>query len=506
MSQRKLFIRSNLKKTLAFAAFAAFISGCQSAQESPTKIETTTAPQAADRAAERVATADVPSAPDSSAKARRSELLDKVIDLNKSMQTKEDAGVLPPLESADVNARQTIEAAVKRHKEVLDLRPLRTYEHITAADLAPLETQEAIDHVRALDLSRLELSDRELMPIRNLKLKKLCLAMDRCNNLDFIDNMKTLQVLEVSLIPLTPKAFERLSKLSELTTLDVSRTGLTDQTLNYLASLKKLRQLALEGDHVSYDQLLKFKKQFPHCHFACGFSKIEDSKNMLRFQGTINDGEYATTAKALEEQIKRWHDQKPPDKDSIEKGYGLLAQCLAESGKRKEAEAMFKKGLEITFSCDTEHLSLWSGPPSIYLKYLAQIGKWDEAVRFRRLLEQKALSQRGTVASLNSSWINARGSNYEFMGMELSEARKYDRAADAYTKAATLYQASDEQLLDRAISCELLASDAYRNSGNKIPAINAIKEAQRILPQLKQVDEKLAITKERELDERMKHL
>ena len=412
----------------------------------------------------------------------------------------------PETESRDTDARQIVETAVKQGNELLDLSRLRTYEHITAVDLAPLESQKAIKHIRILDASELNLSDVDLMPIKNLKLQELNLTKNRCDDLAALATMQTLQNLTLAMVPLNAKGFERISNLSNLETLSLNHTGLTDATLHYLSPLKKLKSLSLEGNHLSYDHLLKFKKQLPHCHFNCGFSKTEDSKEITGIKTSIKDKAYADTAKTLEEQLKLWKEQKPQDKSSMEKGYALLGQCLAQTGRKKEAEAMFKKGLELTFSCDTEHLSLWTGPAAQYLSYLAEEGRWDDTVRFRRLLEQKALTQRGTIASLNSAWMEERAKNYEFMGMALTQDKKFERAADAYNKAATLYQGADEPALDRAISCKLLAADDYKAAGNKIPAISSINDAKRIIPELIKVDEKLAAAKERELDEKLKQL
>ncbi|HEY9760741.1 MAG TPA: hypothetical protein V6C97_36630 [Oculatellaceae cyanobacterium] len=499
MSHHKVFTNITLQTTLALTTLGILAAGCQTVQNAP--VASPGKPGIA--GADKQEVNETPTS-DSDTKARRSKLLDNLTDLNSSLKAKEDSGLLPSIDGTEISAKQTIESLVKKHNQSMDLRQLRTYERVTAADLAPLEGEDAIEHIRSLNLARLELTDEALMPIRSLKLTELDLTMNRCSGLDCVSDMKSLEKLSVPLMPLTPKAFQRIGRLKALTFLDLGETGLTDDSLHHLEQLKKLKTLYIQGNHLSYEPVLRLKKQLPHCHFSCGFAKREDSKNIVRFDTEMKNGEYTQTIRALEAQMKRWHEKKPPDKDSLEKAYGMLGWCLANVDRKAEAETAFKKGLEITFACDTEHLALWAGPPAMYLKYLKLEKKWDESIRFRRLLEQKALSQRGTVSSLHSSWANARAENFQSMGFDLSQEKKFDRAADAYTKAATLYR--QEPLLELVVTCKISASDSFKEGGNKIPAINSLKEAQSLIPELKRTNEKFANEKENEIENKLKQL
>ena len=132
----------------------------------------------------------------------------------------------------------------------------------------------AVDHIEALedlgendlavlDMSRTQVSDKELMSIRHLTgLKGLELAYTAITNggLDIISSLKNLHTLGLTNTGLSNSGIKSLKNLSNLRELWLNGTLIDDEGIDNLVGLKKLWLLGLSGTNVSGEGLNKLSK------------------------------------------------------------------------------------------------------------------------------------------------------------------------------------------------------------------------------------------------------
>lgn len=445
---------------VAAVGFSFLLTACSNAPETPAAQQTQTTV---------TATSTISSSPSTQSRAineKQPEAADKP-GRAKSQKEDDETRYAVLNDAADFSTLDTIKHEIQGGRSRIDLRALRCYEKpITAADMKPFESREAIQRIEELDISRLGLTDAAIEPIRGLHLKQLGIDANKCSELRVIENMRLLESLDVGNLPLTHSAFKRIGKLRNLKSLGLRETPLKDEDLPALYGLSKLENLNVSNCAITYHGLKNLLAHLPpSLVYSCGENRHSDANNLGKYFLEYVNKHYKETEQALKERIPYWEHLNPPDTKSIEQGYGLLGSCLHAQAKNTEAEQVLSKGSAMELSDKNEDWLAENGSSWQYAHFLQDIKEYKRAIDIRKQCEAKFAGRENSVDGLDIRFRANRAENLSQLGYalekngDLLEAAKYREAA---AKASTLYRR-----YDMAFANYVEEAKCYSKAGDK---------------------------------------
>lgn len=456
--------------TMMVVAFSLLLAACgeapktRAAQRQPSVVATST-------------TSSVPLPQSNTIDEEKSESADKS---NQAKPKKEDDETRYAVldDSADFSASDTIKHEIQAGRSRIDLRVLRCYEKpITAADMKPFESQQAIRRIEELDISRLGLTDAAIEPIRGLHLKQLGIDANKCSELRVIENMRSLESLDVGKLPLTHSAYRRISKLTNLKRLGMRESSLKDEDLPALYGLSKLEYLDVANCAITYHGLQTLLAHLPpSLVYSCGENRHDDANNLGKYFLEYVNKHYKETEQALKERIPYWEHLNPPDTKSIEQGYGLLGSCLHAQAKNTEAEQVFSKGSAMELSDKNEDWLTANGSCWQYAYFLQDLKEYKKAIKLRKQCEARFAAHENSVDGLDIGFRARRAENLSQLGYalekngDLLEAAKYREAA---AKESALYRR-----YDMAFANYVEEAKCYSKAGDRKAASAASRRAE----------------------------
>jgi hypothetical protein len=251
---------------------------------------------------------------------------------------------MPPLEEFSV--RDTIIHTIDSGNPRVDLQNLRFYnKKVTRSDLIPFSNLNT-SHIDALVLADLQLDDKEIEPIKSMKLKSLSLAYNPVRDLHILREMNSISDLCLDYCSLTREGMQAVASRENLKFLRLNGTSISDADLMLLYPLKELKELELNDcKNISKAAIAKLKQALPNCkvnnsHRVKAYHELSLNDLKAIESGLMRNKEFAEADLALQKFISKWKGEKNLPYALLAEAFRLRGECQKALGNLAESQSL----------------------------------------------------------------------------------------------------------------------------------------------------------------------